>query len=86
MTLAEEAARRIREISDDTQIVVSRIQEIAYSANEQSAATTQMAQAAERISVMAHEGNTAIGEARTVINDLNGLAQDLRTMIGRFKL
>ena len=84
--MAEAAARRIREISDDTKQVVARIQEIAESSTEQSAATTQMAQSAERISLMAHEGNAAIAEARIVIHDLNGLAGDLRTMIGRFKL
>jgi methyl-accepting chemotaxis protein len=86
VSMAEDAARRIREISGQTQDIVQRIQDIAMSANEQSAATTQMAQSAERISVMASESNSAMSEARSVIHDLNALAGDLRAMIGRFKL
>ncbi len=86
VAMAEEASKRIREISEQTQSIVSRIQEISLAANEQSVATTHMAQSAERISLMAHEGNEAMNDARVVIKDLNGLAGDLRTMIGRFKL
>ena len=84
--MAEEAAQRISEISQQTMDVVARIREIDLSANEQSSATTQMAQSAERISVMAQEGNVAITRTRVVIGDLNGLANDLRALIGRFKL
>ena len=73
-------------ISEQPQGIVSRNQEISLAANEQSVATTHMAQSAERISLMAHEGNEAMNDARVVIKDLNGLAGDLRTMIGRFKL
>lgn len=83
---AEQAAKRIKAISQQTLEVVARIQEIAMSANEQSSATTQMAKSAELISLMAQEGTTAIGETRIVIKDLNSLAGDLQTLIGRFKL
>ena len=84
--LAEEAAQRINEITQQTQYIAARIREIDLSANEQSSATTQMAQSAERISVMAQEGNLAITNTRAVIGDLNGLAGNLRVLIGRFKL
>ena len=86
VTMAEEASRRIREISEQTRGVVNQIQEIALSAGEQSAATTVMAQSAERLSLMAQHGNKAIGEARVIIEDINGVASHLSKMIDRFKL
>ncbi|QNM96956.1 methyl-accepting chemotaxis protein [Chitinimonas koreensis] len=84
--MATGASQQIRGIRQQMQEVVARIQEIAHSANEQSTATTEMAKAAERISVMAQDGNLSLREARAVIEDLNGLAGELRQMIGRFKL
>ncbi|HEY9102498.1 methyl-accepting chemotaxis protein [Chitinimonas sp.] len=84
--LAQSAAEQIRGIRERMGEVVARVREIAGSAREQSAATTAMAQSAERISVMAQDGDRAILQAKGVIDDLNALAGELREMIGRFKL
>ncbi|GAB3257908.1 methyl-accepting chemotaxis protein [Chitinimonas naiadis] len=84
--MAQAAAEQIRGIRLRMGEVVSRVREIAGSAREQSSATTLMAQSAERISVMAQDGDRSIQVAKGVIDDLNALAGELREMIGRFKL
>ncbi|WP_269530835.1 methyl-accepting chemotaxis protein [Chitinimonas sp. BJYL2] len=83
---ANQASDQILGIREQMNDVVARIREIASSANEQSAATTEMAQSAERISIMAQSGNDALQKARGVIDGLNVLAVALREMIGRFRL
>ncbi|QLG88498.1 methyl-accepting chemotaxis protein [Chitinibacter bivalviorum] len=83
---AQAAAEQIRHIQQQMHEVVQRIQDIAEATHEQSSATTTMAQSAERISTMAQEGNQSLQVARGVIGNLNQLADQLRQMIGRFKL
>ncbi|WP_273431962.1 methyl-accepting chemotaxis protein [Chitinibacter tainanensis] len=84
--LAETAALQIEDIQRQMSEVIAGIKGIAEATSEQSMATTQIAQAAERISNMAEEGNQSIGSARQVISDLNHLAGQLGQMISRFKL
>lgn len=83
---AADAASQIRSIRERMDEVVSRVREIAGAASEQSAATTEMAHAAERISQMAQAGDSSIRLARSVSDDLSMLASELRAMIARFKL
>jgi methyl-accepting chemotaxis protein len=83
---AQTAAEQISQIEQSMQGVVQRIREIAQATSEQSSATTSMAQSAERISDMAQSGNDSLQAARSVVGNLNQLADQLRQMIGRFKL
>ena len=86
VTMAKAASQQIRTISEQTGIVVGRVQEIALSTNEQSTAATTMAQSAEKLSLIAEEGRVAISETRSVIDGINALARSLREMVERFKL
>ena len=83
---AEAAAQRIREISEQTRVVVERVQAIAHSTREQSGAAQSMAQASERLSKMADDGHAAITETREVIAGIRQLAESLREMVERFRL
>ncbi|WP_162291257.1 methyl-accepting chemotaxis protein [Vogesella sp. LIG4] len=84
--LAGVTSGRIGEIRSQMELVVQRIQDIALSANEQSHATAEMARSAERISVMAQQGEASISGAKRVVDDLNSLANTLHGLIARFRL
>ncbi|MBE9608363.1 methyl-accepting chemotaxis protein [Chitinilyticum piscinae] len=83
---AASAADQIRDIRERMARLVEGVGEISTAASEQSAATTIMAQSAERISQMAQQGEQSISLARRVSDDMAELASQLQAMVGRFRL
>lgn len=84
--LAEEAAISLAKVHDGSQDTRVRIDEIADAMREQSAATTDIAQNLERISVMSENTNREVQTATVAINQLERLAEELRKEVATFKV
>jgi len=78
------AADKIGTISVNMDAVVQKMEDIAISTKEQLAATTAMAQAAERITERTQSSDTALQSAAEEIRYLNELAQNLRKLFANF--
>ncbi|WP_051304457.1 methyl-accepting chemotaxis protein [Chitinilyticum litopenaei] len=83
---AEEAAAQILAMGEQIGAVVQRVRDIAHATGEQSAATGEIAHAAESISAMAQDGDRSVQTARQVADELGQLAASLQDMVGRFRL
>jgi hypothetical protein len=62
------------------------ITEIATAATEQSSTTEQVNQNIDQIAKLGKESAIGAQQSATACQDLSGLALDLQTMVGRFKL
>ncbi|MTD32702.1 hypothetical protein GKE73_03520 [Paludibacterium sp. dN 18-1] len=60
--------------------------EITGSTSEQSIATTEMAQSAERINSKSIQTDQSLQQMLATIQDLARRGDDLRAMVGQFKL
>lgn len=83
--MANATADQIRTIQEKMHMVLATIRAISNASNEQSAATTEMTQSAETVSVMAHEGDVVAQSVSQIITQLNMMAERLCEMIGKFK-
>ena len=86
VTLSQDAAGRIQAISARTRDVAGRTGEIADATDEQKAATTLLAQSAERINGMVQRTDDAIQQASLTIQRQGELASGLQRVVGRFRL
>jgi methyl-accepting chemotaxis protein len=86
VSLAEHARHDIESIQGMMQAVVLKTVEIRDAAMEQSKATEEMAQRAEQVSARAQDADENIHRADSVIQDLEQLANELRGLVGRFRL
>ncbi len=84
--LAEEAAASLAQVNAGSHDTRVRIEEIAEAMREQSAATTDIAQNLERISVMSETSNREVQNAILAINQLEKLAEQLRLQVATFKV
>lgn len=80
------AAEKITEIRQNMNEVVTKIEEIALSTKEQLGATTEMAQAAEKITNKTHHSDEALQRATVEVSKLNELATSLRSLFSNFRL
>ena len=84
--LAEQAALSLAQVNSGSHDVRARIEEIADAIREQSAATTDIAQNLERISVMSENTNLEVQNAISAINSLEQQAEALRNQVMIFKV
>ncbi len=84
--LAEEAAASLAQIQAGSNDTRQRIQEISEAMNEQSAATTEIAQSLERISVKSEHTNLEIQNAVAAISRLERMAEQLRKDVAYFQV
>lgn len=84
--LAEQAAQSLSQVNSGSHDVRARIEEIADAIREQSAATTDIAQNLERISVMSENTNREVQNAIDAINSLEHMAGQLRSQIAIFRV
>ena len=84
--LAEQAAQSLSQVNSGSHDVRVRIEEIADAIREQSAATTDIAQNLERISVMSENTNREVQNAIDAINALEQMAEQLRNQIAIFRV
>ncbi|HEX4917440.1 MAG TPA: methyl-accepting chemotaxis protein [Limnobacter sp.] len=62
------------------------VHEITAALQEQSAASTLIAQQVEKIARMSEESHAAVGEVNKVIGTLQGLSAQMNSLMGRFKI
>lgn len=86
VALSREAAEKVRGIKGSTESIAVRMSEISASTKEQSAATTAMAQSAERINSKSLESDQNVQQILQTIQELTLRSSDLRTLVGQFKL
>ena len=84
--LSRDVAEEIVAIRGLTQGMVVRMREIACATDEQRAATTIMAQGAERINGMAQQTDETIRQASLTIQNQGELAAQLKSMVASFRL
>ncbi|SCK14347.1 methyl-accepting chemotaxis protein [Vogesella sp. LIG4] len=84
--LSRNAAEEIAAIRSLTQGMVTRMGEIACATDEQRAATTVMAQGAERINTMAQQTDAAIRQSSVIVQNQGELADQLKGMVASFRL
>ncbi|SMC16700.1 Methyl-accepting chemotaxis protein [Andreprevotia lacus DSM 23236] len=83
---AEDARSHILGISDRMNQVVNVVRQIADATNEQSSATTAMAQSAEQVSNMVQATDSALRQSTQTLANLDEQAERLLSIIGKFKL
>jgi len=83
---SEQTADKIATIRTNMDTVMSKMDEIALATHEQLAATTAMAQSAERITTQMQGSDDDLKQAAAAVGQLNQLASGLQQMFGRFKL
>jgi methyl-accepting chemotaxis protein len=83
---SDDTAGKMAVIEENMSVVISKMEDIALSTREQLAATTAMAQSAERITGQMQGSNEALHQASEAVSQLNELARNLDQMFGSFKL
>ena len=83
---SEQTASKITQIRENMDGVMSKMDEIALSTREQLAATTSMAQSAEKITNQMQGSDSALQQASAAVRQLNDLAQGLQKKFSHFKL
>ncbi|RFC33844.1 MAG: methyl-accepting chemotaxis protein [Candidatus Nitrotoga sp. SPKER] len=84
--LAQEAEVSIIQIKDGSSKVVEVVNNISDSLNEQNSASQDIAVHVERVAQQAEENTAAAGQTASFAIQLEKLASDMRTTVGRFKL
>ncbi len=79
-------ASQIGSIQTDVARLIESIRDIADATREQSAATTDMARAAELANRMSMDTDEAVQSATQTVNQLSALSQGLNALVGRFRL
>ena len=86
VALAEKAATSITEIRDGAERVMSVVNSISQSINEQGTASNEFARNIERVARMSEEGVAAMQHTADAARNLQQLSASLNSAIGRFKL
>lgn len=86
MNQANHAGESVKQINQDSQRVVTTVNDINAALKEQSVATNEIAKSVERIAQMAEENNAAVEETTKTAHHLEQLAVSLQNTVGRFKV
>ncbi|QWT47674.1 methyl-accepting chemotaxis protein [Azospira inquinata] len=84
--LAESASASLKAIEEGAKRTLQRVGEVADSTQEQSAASTSIAQRVEQIANMVEETTTIIRQTANNAHQLEAIASDLKTMVGHFRV
>ncbi len=84
--LAESATESLRAIEEGAQRTLERIGEVADATLEQSSASTSIAQRVEQIAHMVEETTTTIRGTTATAHQLEDIANNLKGLIGRFRV
>ncbi|MDN0083358.1 methyl-accepting chemotaxis protein [Crenobacter sp. SG2305] len=84
--VTEAADQSMRQVSERTDELMTRMIDIAASTREQSAASIDIAQNVERISTMAQANSEVIGEVAESVSQLRELSDRLEGLVGSFRL
>ncbi|WP_374334709.1 methyl-accepting chemotaxis protein [Leeia sp.] len=86
VSLSQEAAASIDGIQQASRRLVAQIGEIAHAAEEQKAAGNDIARSLEHISSMAQENDVSVQDSVGAVSNLQGMADQLQGLVGRFKV
>lgn len=84
--LATQAGTALESIVQGSQSVQGMVQDIAAAANEQSAATGEIARAVEGINSVTRQSSEGASQAAQAAGDLAHQAEQLQSLVGQFKL
>ncbi len=84
--LAQSASASLKAIEEGAKRTLQRVGEVADSTQEQSAASTSIAQRVEQIANMVEETTTTIRQTADNAHQLEAIASDLKTMVGHFRV
>ena len=84
--LAESASDSLRAIEEGAHRTLERVGEVADATQEQSAASTSIAQRVEQIANMVEETTTTIRGTTATAHQLEEIANNLKGLIGRFRV
>lgn len=83
--LAQRAGEAINQIKSGVQQVVEAVSEISVSLKEQSQTNSENAHKVEHIALLSEENSQAFQQTANTIRDLEQLADNLQSAVGRFK-
>ena len=83
---AREASLAINQIGAGSRDTVEMVDEIASAIREQASAMTSIAQQVEKIAQMSEESSAAAGNSAQVAKDLDGLANEMKSIVSAYKL
>ena len=86
VALAQTSGESLRQIVSSTQGVAEMIQSIAAAAEQQSAASEEMSHSIETIGAISQQSGEATQQAASAAHDLSTKAEQLRELVGAFKL
>ena len=86
VTLANSASESLGAIEAGANGTLSRVREVADATREQAAASTSIARHVDEIANMVEETTASIRETARTASRLEGIAQNLKQQIGRFRL
>lgn len=86
VNLTNEAAQSLAKINEGAINTLDKIRSMVSTAQEQSAATHEIAQSVERIAGYASENSSSIGETSRALQQLEQLAAKLQESVSRFKV
>ncbi|MBS1141650.1 MAG: chemotaxis sensory transducer [Proteobacteria bacterium] len=84
--LAESATESLRAIEEGARRTLDRVGEVADATQEQSAASTSIAQRVEQIANMVEDTTVTIRGTTATAHQLENIANNLKQMIGRFRV
>ncbi|WP_126443921.1 methyl-accepting chemotaxis protein [Sulfuricystis multivorans] len=84
--MAAQAAAALAKINEGARLTESRVEEIARTMREQSAAVSEISKNIERIAGMAEENDQVVDETTRDAQRLQQLADGLRQVVGKFKV
>lgn len=80
------SGENLQRIVANAENVSAMVQSIAAAAEEQSASSEQVSNSAEQIASVAQEAGRGAGQAAQAATDLSEKAEQMRSMVGRFKI
>ena len=83
--LVDSASASLREIRAGTSVTLERISDVACATNEQSAASTVIAQQVEQIAMMVEGTSQSMRTTVDAVAKLENLSTDLNALVGRFR-
>ena len=83
---AAESGRSLQEILDIINNVTEQISQIATAAEEQTATTREISSNVMSLNDLAQQNNHALHESAVAANDVSRQAEELKTLVGQFKL
>jgi methyl-accepting chemotaxis protein len=83
--MIKELQAPLEELQGSSSAAVASLVELSHATKEQTNASTQIAQNVERIAQMGEENNAAATSSHGLAQGLNGMANALQSLVGRFR-